>query len=102
MPDLRVAVDVGGTFTDICVLDEEQGTIWELRYPLTDGSGSLVVATTRPETMLGDTAVAVNPRNNHIFVALPPNNVFAAPANDRAANCLEGCIAVFAASGDGD
>ena len=41
--------------------DEEQGTIWELRYPLADGSGSLVVATTRPETMLGDTAVAVNP-----------------------------------------
>ncbi|HSC24172.1 MAG TPA: valine--tRNA ligase [Casimicrobiaceae bacterium] len=41
--------------------DEEQGTIWELRYPLTDGSGSLVVATTRPETMLGDTAVAVHP-----------------------------------------
>src|SRR5690348_8142033 len=41
--------------------DEEQGTIWELRYPLVDGSGALVVATTRPETMLGDTAVAVNP-----------------------------------------
>src|SRR5206468_5288975 len=41
--------------------EEEMGTIWEIRYPLTDGSGSLVVATTRPETMLGDTAVAVNP-----------------------------------------
>jgi valyl-tRNA synthetase len=41
--------------------DEEQGKIWELSYPLADGSGSLVVATTRPETMLGDTAVAVNP-----------------------------------------
>ncbi|HEY7787197.1 MAG TPA: valine--tRNA ligase [Casimicrobiaceae bacterium] len=41
--------------------EEEQGSIWELRYPLMDGSGSLVVATTRPETMLGDTAVAVNP-----------------------------------------
>jgi valyl-tRNA synthetase len=41
--------------------EEEQGKLWELRYPLTDGSGSLVVATTRPETMLGDTAVAVNP-----------------------------------------
>ncbi|HLX28255.1 MAG TPA: valine--tRNA ligase [Casimicrobiaceae bacterium] len=40
--------------------EEEQGKIWELRYPLADGSGSLVVATTRPETMLGDTAVAVN------------------------------------------
>ena len=41
--------------------EEEQGRIWELRYPLADGSSSLVVATTRPETMLGDTAVAVNP-----------------------------------------
>ena len=41
--------------------EEEQGRIWELRYPLADGSGSLVVATTRPETMLGDTGVAVHP-----------------------------------------
>ena len=41
--------------------EEEQGRIWEIRYPLADGSGSLVVATTRPETMLGDTAVAVHP-----------------------------------------
>ena len=40
---------------------EEAGHLWHLRYPLTDGSGSLVVATTRPETMLGDTAVAVHP-----------------------------------------
>ncbi len=41
--------------------EEEQGTLWEIRYPLADGSDALVVATTRPETMLGDTAVAVNP-----------------------------------------
>ena len=41
--------------------EEEEGRIWEIRYPLADGSGSLVVATTRPETMLGDTAVAVHP-----------------------------------------
>jgi valyl-tRNA synthetase len=40
---------------------EENGTLWHLRYPLEDGSGHLVVATTRPETMLGDTAVAVHP-----------------------------------------
>lgn len=40
---------------------EEQGSLWHFRYPLSDGSGYLVVATTRPETMLGDTAVAVNP-----------------------------------------
>ncbi|MBM7332542.1 MAG: valine--tRNA ligase [Alcanivorax sp.] len=40
---------------------EEQGHLWHFRYPLSDGSGHLVVATTRPETMLGDTAVAVHP-----------------------------------------
>ncbi|MGC1818193.1 MAG: valine--tRNA ligase [Casimicrobiaceae bacterium] len=41
--------------------EEEQGKLWELSYPLADGSGSVIVATTRPETMLGDTAVAVHP-----------------------------------------
>ncbi|HEX6317261.1 MAG TPA: valine--tRNA ligase [Burkholderiales bacterium] len=41
--------------------EEEDGHIWEIRYPLEDGSGSVVVATTRPETMLGDVAVAVHP-----------------------------------------
>jgi valyl-tRNA synthetase len=43
------------------VSTEEQGHLWHMRYPLTDGSGHLVVATTRPETMLGDQAVAVHP-----------------------------------------
>ena len=38
-----------------------QGSLWYIRYPLADGTGSLTIATTRPETMLGDTAVAVNP-----------------------------------------
>ncbi len=41
--------------------EEEDGFLWFIRYPLEDGSGSLVVATTRPETMLGDTAVMVHP-----------------------------------------
>jgi valyl-tRNA synthetase len=41
--------------------EEEDGRIWEIRYPLEDDSGSIVVATTRPETMLGDVAVAVHP-----------------------------------------
>ena len=41
--------------------EEEDGKIWEIRYPLEDGSGSISVATVRPETMLGDVAVAVNP-----------------------------------------
>ncbi len=43
------------------ISEEEQGNLWHMRYPLTDGSGHLVVATTRPETMLGDQAVAVHP-----------------------------------------
>jgi valyl-tRNA synthetase len=43
--------------------EEVEGRIWYLRYPLADGSGSLTVATTRPETMLGDTAVAVHPKD---------------------------------------
>jgi valyl-tRNA synthetase len=41
--------------------EEEEGRLWHLRYPLEDGTGHVVVATTRPETMFGDTAVAVNP-----------------------------------------
>jgi len=45
------------------VSEEEAGYLWHMRYPLADGSGHLVVATTRPETMLGDTAVAVNPED---------------------------------------
>jgi valyl-tRNA synthetase len=43
--------------------EEEDGKIWEISYPFEDGSGALVVATTRPETMLGDAAVAVNPKD---------------------------------------
>ena len=48
---------------------EVKGKFWHFRYPLTDGSGYLVVATTRPETMFGDTAVAVppgDPRYKHL------------------------------------
>ncbi|MFT5426978.1 MAG: valyl-tRNA synthetase [Gammaproteobacteria bacterium] len=43
------------------VSEEEDGYMWHMKYPLADGSGNLIVATTRPETMLGDTAVAVHP-----------------------------------------
>ncbi|MCY7316709.1 MAG: valine--tRNA ligase [Rubrivivax sp.] len=43
--------------------EEEDGFLWHIRYPLADGSGALVVATTRPETMLGDTAVMVHPED---------------------------------------
>ncbi|HEU4442902.1 MAG TPA: valine--tRNA ligase, partial [Burkholderiales bacterium] len=44
--------------------EEEDGRIWEIRYPLEDGSGSISVATVRPETMLGDVAVAVHPSDS--------------------------------------
>ena len=42
-------------------MEEVHGHMWYLKYPLADGTGDVVVATTRPETMLGDTAVAINP-----------------------------------------
>ncbi len=42
---------------------DKPGHLWHMRYPLSDGSGYLVVATTRPETMMGDTGVAVNPND---------------------------------------
>ncbi len=45
------------------ISEEEAGHLWHMRYPLTDGSGHLIVATTRPETMLGDSAVAVHPED---------------------------------------
>ena len=48
--------------SDVEVLNEErEGSLWHIRYPLSDSDDVLVVATTRPETMLGDTAVAVHP-----------------------------------------
>ena len=52
----------GTAVSDLEVAHEERaGKLWYIRYPLEDGSGYVTVATTRPETMLGDTAVAVNP-----------------------------------------
>ncbi len=42
---------------------DEKGNLWHIRYPFADGSGHVTVATTRPETLLGDTAVAVNPKD---------------------------------------
>ncbi len=50
--------------SDLEVKHEDiEGTLWHIRYPLKDSARSLVVATTRPETMLGDSAIAVNPRD---------------------------------------
>ena len=50
------------------VAEEEDGFMWHIRYPLTDGSGYLIVATTRPETMLGDAAVAVHPNDERYWL----------------------------------
>jgi len=71
-PVLQTAV------SDLEVAHEDRiGKLYSIRYPLADGSGSIVIATTRPETLLGDTAVAVNPsdeRYQHLIgkqIALP-------------------------------
>ena len=57
-PKLHTAV------SDLEVISEEEaGHMWHMRYPLSNGTGYLVVSTTRPETMLGDCAVAVNPED---------------------------------------
>ncbi|PUA20605.1 valine--tRNA ligase [Glaciimonas sp. PCH181] len=53
---------LGTAVSDLEVVSEEEdGSMWHIRYPFADGSGHLTVATTRPETMLGDVAVAVDP-----------------------------------------
>ncbi|BEI40405.1 valine--tRNA ligase [Polynucleobacter sp. HIN9] len=55
---------LGTAVSDLEVVStEEQGSLWHIRYPLSDGSGHLVVATTRPETLLGDVAVMVHPED---------------------------------------
>jgi valyl-tRNA synthetase len=55
---------LGTAVSDLEVVSEEEdGSLWHIRYPLADGSGHLTVATTRPETMLGDVAVMVHPED---------------------------------------
>ncbi len=57
-------VKLGTAVSDLEVAQEEEdGSMWHISYPLADGSGSLIVATTRPETMLGDVAVMVHPED---------------------------------------
>jgi len=57
-------VKLGTAVSDLEVVQEEEdGSMWHISYPLADGSGSLTVATTRPETMLGDVAVMVHPED---------------------------------------
>lgn len=68
--------------------EERAGKIYHIRYPLADGTGSIVVATTRPETMLGDVAVAVNPADERYtavigkMVKLPLSGVNGGPERE--------------------
>ena len=70
---------------------DKPGHLWYIRYPLADGSGDLVVATTRPETMMGDTGVAVNPEDDRfralvgktcILPIMGMNDAFGADGNE--------------------
>jgi valyl-tRNA synthetase len=63
------------------VSEEEDGFLWHIRYPLADGSGSLTVATTRPETLLGDVAVMVHPEDERYAHLVGKNVVL--PLCDR-------------------
>ncbi len=61
----------GTSLSDIEVEHEDRnGKLWHIRYPFSDGEGAVVVATTRPETMLGDTAVAVHPEDARYAAAV--------------------------------
>ena len=68
--------------SDIEIEEEDQaGHLWHIRYPFADGSGFVTVATTRPETMLGDTAVAVNPSDERYTGRI--GKMFALPLTER-------------------
>ena len=74
--------DCGTAVSDLEVIHEDRpGHLWYIRYPFEDGSGYITVATTRPETMLGDTAVAVNPADERYRDAVGRNLVV--PLVDR-------------------
>lgn len=60
---------------------EQDSFLWHIKYPLTDGSGFLTVATTRPETMFGDTAVAVNPTDERYTAII--GKTLSLPLTDR-------------------
>lgn len=75
-------VKLGTAVSDLEVIQEEEdGSMWHINYPLADGSGHLTVATTRPETMLGDVAVMVHPEDER-YVHLIGKNV-SLPLCDR-------------------
>ena len=83
-PDLLTAV------SDLEVVSEEEdGQLWQIRYPLADGSGSITVATTRPETMLGDTAVMVHPDDER-YASLVGRTVLLPLSGEAADPAFEG------------
>lgn len=63
------------------VAEEENGSMWHIQYPFADGSGSITVATTRPETMLGDVAVAVDPTDERYSASV--GKLLKLPLTDR-------------------
>ena len=71
---------------EVRVSRSRQGSFWHLRYPLADGSGYIELATTRPETMLGDTAVAVNPEDER-YKHLVGKNVILPLVDQRDPHC---------------
>src|SRR5690606_6538713 len=79
--------------------EEEEGQRWPIRYPRADGSGTITVATTRPETMLGDTAVMVHPEDERYAalvgkaVRLPLSGLDEQPSFDGASLSLEAIAA---------
>jgi len=61
---VNYCISCGTSFSDLEVeYSEKEGSLWSIRYPLAKGTGSIVVATTRPETLLGDTGIAVHPKD---------------------------------------
>ena len=73
---------LGTAVSDLEVVSEEEdGSMWYIRYPLADGSGSITVATTRPETMLGDVAVAVDPTDERYTAMV--GKMLKLPLSDR-------------------
>ena len=95
-PDLLTAV------SDLEVVSEEEdGQLWQIRYPLADGSGHITVATTRPETMLGDTAVMVHPEDER-YAALIGKSVLLPLSGESDDPAFEGAamtVAELAARG---
>ncbi len=84
------------------VSKEEEGTLWYISYPLVEGQGELVVATTRPETLLGDVAVAVNPLDEryqhligkHLQLPLTNREIPIIADSDVAIDFGTGCVKI--------